>query len=82
MRAPNTQLLPRAQRLVKRIAHHACPMLAFVGPDGVLDSCPADSERATALMQKGAAAGYAVVGVFGPAASAEQIASDARGAIK
>lgn len=76
----NTDLQLRAEKVIKRIAFHACKMLVFIRPDGVLDCCPEFAERAAALLRDGAAeaAGYVLVGVYAPGASTEQIAADAR----
>lgn len=76
----NTDLQLRAEKVIKRIAFHACKMLVFIRPDGVLDCCPEFTERAAALLRGGAAeaAGYVLVGVYAPGASTEQIAADAR----
>ena len=81
MRAPETNLIERSRRIVSRIAFHACNTLVFVRPDGVIDSVPAWSPRASSLQSSGAAAGFRVVGVYGIQAKAEQIAADAREAM-
>ena len=81
MRGPrNTDVVHWAGRIVKRLAFHGCKMLVFIRPDGVLDCCPEFTERAAALLRDGAAeaSGYALVGVYAPGASTEQIAADAR----
>lgn len=76
----NTDLQLRAAKVVKRLDFHACAMLVFIRPDGVLDCCPEFTERAAALLRDGAAdaAGYVLVGVYATGASTEQIAADAR----
>lgn len=61
--------------MVKRLDFHACAMLVFIRPDGVLDCCPEFTERAAAHLRDGAAdaAGYVLVGVYATGASTEQL---------
>ena len=79
MRISQKTLLERAQKIVRRIDFHACETLVFLHPDRKLDSMPSFSDRARAMQVEGAAVscGYAVVGVYRPGATADQIAADA-----
>ena len=69
-----------AKRIVRRVEFHACQTLVFIRPDGVLDSCPAFTERASALLAEGAAAagGFSLVGNYAPGVNWQQIVADAR----
>ena len=67
-----------AERMVKRVQFHGCAVLVFLRPDGILDSTPEFTQRASAMLRDGAGAGFKIVGVYAPGVLPAQSVADAR----
>ena len=74
----HTLLASRAAKMLARIEFSMTETLVFLRPDGAVDSCPAHSPRAVALMGADRGAGFTVVGIYRRGVGIEQLLADIR----
>jgi len=68
----------RAAKMLARIDYQAEDTLLFLRPDGELDTCAANSDRAKALGVIAGAAAFKVVGVYRRGVALADLLSDIR----
>lgn len=78
--SPHASVADRAAKIVARIDFNRVDTLVFLRHDGVADSVPTYSPRATAL--SGASSRLKLVGVYSPGVTTHALAEDIREAMK